>query len=146
MWSSDVDDSLIDLIRAAETTPRPTPTFRQQVLWHAAQARRRSASVQRVQTLTSLLLAVAVFVFLPGYYQRAQQGAIAGLATVRAHAGDSVMASATAPAEYASFSRTAWAAMAAIQPPTSTDGFEWNLISAELAAKHHSARAFGVSL
>jgi len=135
MWSSDGQCALEELIRAAEPTPQPTSAFRQQVLGEALVARRRSESVQRIQVLTTIFLAASVLLFLPGYYHglrydRQTEPAMAG--TVDAY--DSY------------FSRVGLAAMAVAEPIRSTDGFEWNLIQAEFAARDHSARAFGGAL
>lgn len=134
MWSND-DLAIEELIRAAEPMPRLTGSFRQQVLVQAVHAKRRSDSVQRVQTLTTMLLAVALFVFLPGYYHRAQAGGVPITYSMAAESDD-----------YPSFSRIATASMAVAQPLLSNDAFESSLIEAELAVKVHSARAFGAAL
>lgn len=141
MWSSDIDgpvpepNSLEDWIRSSERMPRPTSSFRQQVLQEALHARRRSDSVQRVQVLTTILIGAAVLLGLPGYYHGLRDD----------HQPPHTLA-ATVASVQPWISRTALAAMAVSQPLRATDDFEWNLVQAELTVKDQSARVFGVSL
>jgi hypothetical protein len=135
MWSSDGNCALEEWIRTAEQTPQPTHAFRQQVLGKALVARRRSESVQRIQVLTTVLLAASVLFFLPGYYSGVHHERHAA-ATTMVETADS----------YSYFSRTGLAAMAVAEPILSNDGFESSLIEAEFAMRAHSARAFGGAL
>ena len=135
MWSSDCDGFeavvLEDRIRSAGRLPQPGTSFRQQVLQQALHARERSESLQRVQVLTTILIAAAVLFGLPGYYHglHDDRQSPTALAETMAQAPEWI-------------NRTALAAMAVSQPIKASDDFEWNLVQAELAVKDYSARVF----
>ncbi len=119
MWQTDNSEptSAEEWIASVASLPKPTPGFRARVLESAFQAQRHSMSWQRVQTLTTSLLAATLLLCLPGYYHRLR---------------DPLPASPPAGS--------------ALNLPmlatglSGSDSFEWALVESALAARSHSAR------
>lgn len=135
MWPHDENSpqATEDWIASAARLPLTTDSFRARVLHQSYRAQSQSRSLQRIQTLTSSLLALAFLVCLPGYYQSLRDPL-----------------SAQRPLR----SLAAWQSPAVRVLPQSvsptegrpSDHYEWTLVESALAARDTSARYLRGSL
>lgn len=104
-------------LASAARLPTTTDTFRARVLHESYRAQQHSVSLQRIQTLTTSLLAATLLLCLPGYYHSLR--------------------------DPEPTTRTSSAARALESRPhlgTSSDSYEWGLVESALAFRDSSAR------
>lgn len=135
MWSLDDNSphATEDWIASAARLPLMTDSFRARVLHQSYRAQSQSRSLQRIQTLTSSLLAAAFLLCLPGYYQSLRDP----LSTQRP------------PRPVVAWQSPALRALPPAVSPAdgrSSDHYEWLLVESALAARDTSARFLRGSL
>ncbi len=126
MWSSDDLDLLLTEQRIENSTglPELSDKFRAKVLMESFAIQQQTQSVQRVEKLTSVLLAIALLVCLPGYYRSLREPAAWNIPDTRPFQPS----------------------LAEPEIPQSSDHYEWGLVESALAIRHETARSLARTL
>lgn len=128
MWPPDNLDqpSVADWVAQGAALPRLSSDLRRRILGQATVAHRRSQSVERIQKLTTSLLAAALLLWLPAYYRLLRDDGLPPAVPSTENWRTAIYES----------------PMAALPSAVAADGFEWGLVQAELTVRDYSARAF----